>query len=295
MDSHKNGIAGPMQDSTAPGSSLAQIRSKLPSLAASEAQVAKWVLKNADKVIRLSMARVAEECSVSDTTVLRFCRSAGFHGFTEIKISLARDLASPQQIIHDDIAAGDTPIAIANKVFLANIQSLYDTLNVLDENTLNQVVNLLAKAKRILIIGVGTSGPIVQDLYNRLFRLGLDCAAETDSYLQLMRTSLLGPKDVVVAISQSGSSVDPVLTLKEAKRREARTICITGNAKSPLTKYADITLLSVSSERPFEAIASRIAQASIVDAIYVSLSLINIEKTLRNEELIWDSVIPKSI
>ena len=275
--------------------SLARIRSAMPGLPESEAHVARWVLKESDKVVYLSMARIAEACNVSDTTVLRFCRSVGFHGFTDLKISIARDLASPTQLIHDDVLEDDQPMMVARKVFSSNIQALYDTLEVLDEGALNQAVDLLARSNRILIIGVGTSGPIVQDMHNRLFRLGLNCSAETDSYLQLMKTALLGPGDVVVAISQSGSSQDPVLTLKEAKNRGVGTICISGNERSPLTEYADVTLLSVSSERSSEAIASRIAQSTIVDTLYICLSLHDIKDTLRREKLIWDAIIPKSI
>ncbi len=253
------------------------------------------MLKECNKVIHLSMARVAEACGVSDTTVLRFCRSVGFHGFTDLKISLARDLASPTQLIHDEVDENDPPMAVARKVFSSNIQALYDTLEMLDEDALSRAVDLLAKAARILITGVGTSGPVVHDMHNRLFRLGLNCSAETDSYLQLMKAALLSPGDVVVAISQSGASKDPVLTLKEAKRRGAATICITGNERSPLTAYADVTLLSLSSETPSETIASRIAQSTIVDSLYVCLSLRDVRGTLKREKLIWDAIIPKSI
>ena len=60
--------------------SLARIRSKYPTLAASEARVATWVLQQPEKIMRLSMAQVAQACQVSDTTVLRFCRNTGFQG-----------------------------------------------------------------------------------------------------------------------------------------------------------------------------------------------------------------------
>ena len=291
MDSDPTNIRGGLDR----GSALARVRSMLPGLAPSEAQVANWVLRHANRVVYLSMARVAEECEVSDTTVLRFCRSVGFHGYTDLKISLARDLARPSQLIHDDVIQDDLPLTIARKVFSANIQALYDTLEVLDESALNRALDLLADANFILIIGVGTSGPIVHDMHNRFFRLGLNCSAETDSYLQLMKAALLTSKDVIVAISQSGSSQDPVLTLREAKLRGASTICITGNEKSPLTSYADVTLLSVSGESSPEAMASRIAQTTIVDTLYVCLSMRDIKGTIQREKLIWDAIIPKSI
>ena len=273
--------------------SLTRIRSSYPALAASEARVADWVMQQPDKLMHLSMAQVAQACGVSDTTVLRFCRNAGFLGYTDLRLSIARDLVSPTQVIHDDIDAGDAPAVIARKVFLSNIQAMYDTLEVLDEGVLTKAIDLLSHANRILIVGVGTSAPIVQSMYNMLLRLGLNCKAQTDSYLQLMEVALLGPGDLVIAVSQSGTSMDPVLTLKQAKANRASTICITGNAQSPITKYADVTLLSVAREARIEAIASRLAQMSIADALYVIVALNNIDAVVQNERLIWDALLPK--
>ncbi len=280
---------------SSPINSLTRIRSSLPALAAAEARVANWIMQQPERLMRLSMAQVAQACQVSDTTVLRFCRNAGFQGYTDLKLSIARDLTSPTQVIHDDIAMGDSPAMIARKVFLSNIQALYDTLEVLDEEALTKAVDLLTQAACTLIIGVGTSGPIVHSMYNMLIRLGLNCKAQTDSYLQLMEVALMGPGDLVIGISQSGSSTDPVLTLKLAKEVGAWTICITGNAQSPITKYADVTLLSVARELRTEAIASRLAQLSIADALYVILALNHIDTATRNEKLIWDSLLPKMI
>ncbi len=275
--------------------SLARIRSSYPALAASEARVAAWILQQPEKIVHLSMAQVAQACGVSDTTVLRFCRDIGFQGYTDLKLSIARDVVSPMQIIHDDIAEGDGPAVVARKVFMSNIQALYDTLEVLDEAALIKAIDLLTAAKRILIVGVGTSAPIVHSMYNMLMRLGLNCKAQTDSYLQLMEVALLGPGDVVVAISQSGSSIDPVLTVKQAKENGAATICITGNVQSPITEYADVTLVSVDREARIEAIASRLAQVSIADALYVIMALNAIDTATQNEKRIWDALIPKML
>ena len=273
--------------------SLTRIRAKLPTLAASEARVANWVMQQPEKIMNLSMAQVAQACGVSDTTVLRFCRNAGFHGYTDLKLSIARDLTSPTQVIHDDITEDDPPAVIARKVFMSNIQAMYDTLEVLDEQALVQAITLLENARQILIVGVGTSAPIVHGMYNMLMRLGLNCKAQTDSYLQLMEVALLGPGDVVIGVSQSGSSKDPVYTLQQAKANGASTICIAGNAQSPITQYADVTLLSVAREARIEAIASRLAQMSIADALYVIVALKNIDVAVQNEKLIWDALLSK--
>jgi RpiR family carbohydrate utilization transcriptional regulator len=278
-------------------SALARIRSTMLELAPAEREVAQWVLKHPGQVVESSMAQLAEACGVSDTTVLRFCRTAGFQGYTDLKLTLVRDTCNPTQIIHDDIYIDDDPVVVARKVFLSNIQAIRDTLEVLDGEAFTGAVDLLERAKgnQVLIVGVGTSGPFVHAMHNMLFRLSYNCQVETDGYLQLMKVALLGPGDVTVCITQSGSSTDPILTLEQARRNGASTLCITGNAHSPVTEHADITLLSVSSETRAETIASRIAQLTLIDALYVALSLRNLDTAVKNEKQIWDSVIRKTV
>ena len=275
--------------------SLTRIRSRLPNLAVAERQVADWVLTNSDKVVDSSMAQVALACGVSDTTVLRFCRAAGFKGYMDLKLSVARDMASPTQLVHEDIEEGDAPAVVVKKVFLSNIQALYDTLDVLDEGDLEKAVELMLAAERIFVIGVGTSNSIVHEAYNKFFRLGLNCHAQTDAYLQLMEASLMGPETVVIAISQSGSSTDPVITLEEATKHGAKAIVITGHADSPLTNFADVVFLTVSRESRGEAIASRIAQMTIVDALYVVMSLTMLDVSTKNENKIWKAILQKTL
>jgi len=275
--------------------SLSLIRSQLPTLNDSEERVANWALQNPNEIIQLSMAQVAQECDVSDTTVLRFCRNVGFRGYTHLKMMLAQDMARPDQIVHEDVDVADNPATVARKVFMTNIQALRDTLEVMDMETLGRAADMLQNARRILIIGVGTSGPIVLDAHNKFFRLGLNSRAYTDSYLQLMEAALLEAGDVVIGVSQSGSSTDPITTLEQAKKNGASTIVITGNAQSPLTRFADLTFISPSKETRSEVIASRVAQISIIDALYVILALRNLETSVRNERKIWDAVLAKSI
>ncbi len=273
---------------------LARLRSTLPTLPEAERQVADWILQNADAVVRSSMAHIAAACQVSDTTVLRLCRSAGFRGFTDLKLSLARDVASPTQLIHDDIAADDEPPTVARKVFRTNIQALYDTLEMLDDQALIQAVQLLDRARQILLVGVGASAPIAISAYHKFFRLGLPCVWPADAHVQLMQAALLGPEDLVITISHTGETRDPLLILKEAKRHQARTMCLTSNPQSPLTRYADVVLLSVSEETRSDAIASRVAQITLLDALHVILSLQHLEQTIKTEKRILDAIVQKT-
>ncbi|MCX6053367.1 MAG: MurR/RpiR family transcriptional regulator [Chloroflexi bacterium] len=272
----------------------ARIKSRTLALSESERRVAFWVLEHSQEVLYLSMLQIAQECDVSDTTVLRMCRNAGFVGFTDLKLSLAQDMASPNQLIHETIVPADSPLTIIKKVFTANIQALYDTLEGIDESTLVESIHLLENAKRILIAGVGGSSIITQDIYQRLYRLGIPSDAPGDVQLQIMHATLLEPGDLAIVVSYSGNTKDMGLVLFEAKQNGASTLLITGNAKSKLAAQADLLLVSVSHEIRAEPVAARVAQLSLVDSLFILYSFMHMERSLAVEKRIANSVVSKS-
>jgi DNA-binding MurR/RpiR family transcriptional regulator len=146
-----------------------------------------------------------------------------------------------------------------------------------------------------LIIGVGTSGPIVLDAGNKFMRLGLDVHCSVDAHLQMMAAALLAPEDVVLAISHSGSTRDPVETAKVAKEAGAKVICITNNSLSPLTRTADLVLVTASRETRFrqEAMASRLGQTSIIDSLFTLMAVSRPEKSLGNLAKIENVIVAK--
>jgi DNA-binding MurR/RpiR family transcriptional regulator len=243
----------------------------------------------------MTLADVARETGVSDATVLRFCRSIGYHRWLEFKIDLTQSLPNiPEQIL-DEVTEGDSPGQIAKKVFKCSIQALTDTIAVLDEDGFKNALKLITSADRILIIGVGTSGPMANEMHNRFLRLGLNCHVQTDSYIQAMESALLSPKDLLIAISQTGDSEDPLRTTGLAKSKGCSVIVITGNTGSKLTDLADVVLLSVSHETRTETIASRIAQYAIIHALYVGLAMQDVESTIDKENRIWKAMMSRPV
>lgn len=276
-----------------PGPASSRLRSVLPKLSDSERRVALWVLENVEATIRNSMSVIAQATDVSDTTVLRMCRTAGFEGFTDLKFALAQEPRGGRAETASDPEASD--LHAANRLFRAVAQAISDTQGVLNEATFAKALDLIAGARHIVVGGVGGSGIVAQAFYQRCIRLGLRCDAPVDSQLQIMHSALTGPDDLVVAISYSGITSDPVLVLQEARSRGASTLCITGNSASPLARLADVVLVSVSHEQGSEPMAAQIAQMALIDALYSSLVARNAERAQLTEERMVNAILPKSI
>ncbi len=271
--------------------SLARMRAAYPSLPPSERKVVDFILTNFTEVIRMTLAELAQHSGVSDATVVRLCRSLGYNNFLELKIALTRTMDDSSRLIHDDVKEDDSSAAVARKVFQTAIQAVQDTLQVLDEQAFERAVDLLHNAGRILIAGVGTSGPLAHELYNRLIRLHMNCHVHTDIYLQMVEAALMTGQDVVVLISQNGTTAGPIRTAAEARRKGAKIIVITGNSVSELSELADVILLTVSHETRLDTIDSRVAQHALIQALYVALAMRMMNAANESERLIWEALL----
>jgi RpiR family carbohydrate utilization transcriptional regulator len=291
----KSRFSGLQPSPEVPAGTLIRLRGLYPSLKAALRKVADVTLARPELAIYASVNEVAAAAGVSEATVMRLCRLLGFRGFQDFKIALARELVTPLQRLHEEVAEGDDAATIVHKVFHANIAALQDTQAVLDMKAMDAAAKWLLEARLILLIGVGTSGPIVTDASNKFFRLGLVVQAITDAHLMMMAAALLSTRDVLLAVSHSGSTRDTVETAKTAKNAGARVICITNNSLSPLTKTADLVLATASRETRFrqEAMASRLCQTSILDSLYTLIAMARPEAALQKLAKIENVIVTK--
>lgn len=249
---------------------LARIRGAYTTLSKKEKRIADYILKQPERIIHHTINQVADDLDVAESTVFRFCQRVGFKGYQALKIALATDVVAPLQNIHEDISKDDTTIEIAEKIFTSNVKTLEATRQILDMASLDQAAALLLSARRIEFFGSGGSAVIALDAYHKFIRSGLFVTANLESHMQLMSASQLTNEDVAVLISHSGASKDTLDVAKVVNGRGVPTIAITNYAKSPLSKLCDVTLYTVSQETEFrsEALASRIAELSLIDALF---------------------------
>lgn len=251
------------------------ITTRRQELRKSEIKVADYVIGNPQKVVHYSISELADNADVSEPTVIRFCRRIGFRGYQDFKIALAQSVVPRIKNIHEAIGESDNAQTLAVKIFQANVEAIQDSLQSLDFSALEQTIEACTTAGTIVFFGLGGSASVAMDAYHKFFRLGIPCNWYEDTHMQAMGASMLGPDDVVIAVSHSGSSKDIVEAIEIANEAGALTVAITSHVKSPVSRAARI-LLSVSTTETsyrFEPMASRIAHLSVIDTIAVGVSM----------------------
>jgi RpiR family carbohydrate utilization transcriptional regulator len=267
-----------------PGGMLSRIRVVLESLNRAERRVADIVLEQPAEVVHLTIAELSALAGVSEGTVVRFCNSVGCRGYQALKLALAGDLAQAASVLQADITPSDGSDAglVAQKIFASDILALQDTLRLLDPPALTRAVKAIEGASELAFFAVGSSHAVAYDAAGRFLRIGMRAHAEQDAHFQLVIATLLPSSAVAIAISHSGVSREPVECLALARARRATTIAVTARHPSPLTEHADIVLLTMSTETRYreEAMASRIAQLSLLDSLYMSVAIRRPESAL---------------
>lgn len=256
-----------------PRSARASIGLYYEKLSPAEKLVADYVLENAENVVYMSLEKIAEAVNVSDVTVLRFARSAGFKGFPEFKMGLLVDFIAPVRTISLEIDSDDDAGLIVKKVYEQNAQILLDTASLISEQAFQDVVDLLAGASNIYLFAIGTSVPLVYSFHNLLIRLGLKVALVTDSYIQIVQAAVLGPEDVVVVVSRAGIPVTHPILFRAVKRSGAKIISITTDPKKPYAKYTNHELLIPSRENINVSPPASPSMLVVFEALYTALLL----------------------
>jgi len=260
-----------------------KIKSIYQNLSEAEKKVADYIFENAEAVPFQTIYEVAGRVKVSVASVSRFTRMLGYARFNDFKIEIAKDSSSSVRDIFKAITPDDSDEEIVRKVFRSNIQSIEDTLKILEFSDLVEVAKIIIKTRRLVFFGIGGSGNVAQDAALRFSHLDIQAEAYIDPLYIIIQAERLKKGEVAFGISHSGRTEITCEALQLAGERGAVTCGISNYLKSPLSNYVRYLFCTSFPEDQVKvaALSSRIAQLCVIDALYLLAA--------RNMKIIWDT------
>ena len=252
---------------------LREIKIALPDLRKSEVKVAEFILNKPSAIIELTTAQASNEIGVSEPTLIRFCKAVNFDGFQKFKLTLAQQLAADDYFNSYEIDPEDSIQELTEKVFDSTISEILNVRSQLDQNTLEEAIETLANAKRVEFYAFGGSAPVAMDGQHKFFRLKISSSYISDPHLQFMSANSLEKNDVVVAISQSGTTAALIDSVKIVRKNGVKVIGIMpGN--TPLANICDFPLtINVGVDnRISKPVTSRIAYTAVIDVLTMGVA-----------------------
>ena len=252
---------------------LRQIENSLPDLRKSEKLVGEFVLQDPKSVITMKTAEASKAIGISEPTLIRFCKALGFSGYQEFKINLSQQLAADDYFVMYEIEEDDSIHELCEKVFDTTISEILNVRSQINQNILEESIETLANANRVEFYAFGGSTPVAMDAQHKFFRLKIPSSFITDPHIQFMSANSLNENDVVVAISQSGTTSALVNSVKILRKAGVKVIGIMpGN--TPLANICNypLTINVGENNRISKPNTSRIAYTAVIDVLTMGVA-----------------------
>lgn len=210
---------------------IPHIESVYSSLTPLEKNIAKFFIKGPD-IKDLSSKSVAARLFVSESSLSRFAKKCGFHGYREFIYNFEQ--GQPKVYTHESIQANDV---------LNVYQALLDkTYSLVDEKQMERIADQFLQKKRIYIYGQGSSAMACYEMKLRLLQIGINMDIISDLHAMKLNYLLLDSDCLVIGITRSDQS-ELFDALHRAKQQGASTILLTSHQDSSYYEFSDEVLL----------------------------------------------------
>ena len=230
-------------------------------------RIADSVLEHPDQVLASNIHQLGRELEIAESSIVRFCKALGYSGFSELKLMLAKYGRQSSKIIFENLKDG-SPEAVSREIFSLSIETLQIAAEQLDFSAIQKAADMLNRAGRIVICGVGASASVAESFAAHLLRIGIAAEASTDGELMQMTARGADARTLFVAITKSGRNLPLVRAFELAKARGAMTVCLTGFEQTPIERFCDVRIVHYCPSTIL--MSSRIVQSTIIDCLCIN-------------------------
>lgn len=269
------------------------IQQKYDDFSKGQKLIANYIVNHYDKAAYVTAAKLGDIVGVSESTVVRFAIELGFDGYPKLQKVLQEliksKLTSVQRIEVSSNRINEDNIL--KSVLQSDMDKIKITLEHVNHDDFNEIVETILNAKRIFILGVRSSATLASFLgfyFNLIFdnvRL-VHTTSVSEMFEQIIRAQA---GDVVIGISYPRYSKRTIKAMQFAKDQGAKTIALTDSIESPVAQSADMSLFARSDMASF--VDSLVAPLSLINALIVAIGMRRkneVYNTFERLEKIWD-------
>ena len=212
-------------------------------------QVAAYALEHPNDIGLETLAVIAKRCKVQPSTIVRFAKTFGYDGASEMQklfrdefLSLAPSPSYADRIRQFNERAGDvasqSPSELLREFTDGNIAALQHLNQTTRQADLERGVRLIAEAESVYLVGLRRSFPVAAYLAYAL-RHADKRAYLVDGLAGMMveQSSMLGPKDLLIATSfrpyaqQTATSSTSAARARRPRHRDQRQPALADRAQ----------------------------------------------------------------
>ncbi|HKJ27791.1 MAG TPA: MurR/RpiR family transcriptional regulator [Anaerolineales bacterium] len=219
------------------------IRENRQKLSKSFSRLADYILDNYVQAALMTATELAHQVDVDAATVVRFAQRLGYSGFPELQDEIKSKVKNELLVKPKQVKESDTFTSVVDSTMQRMNQALEQVRKLLDVDALHQIVEMIGKARRIIIISDGLGQVGAYNLLNLLEPGGFLVSVVQPGVVDLARTvSTAMAEDLVLAIDVSGGAPYIARALAEASGSSVSTAAIVGAASYTSALEAEVVV-----------------------------------------------------
>ena len=166
-------------------------------------KIAQYIVEHYDKAVFMTASKLGESVGVSESTVVRFASAMGYEGYPQLQRAL-QELVSHRLTANQRVEMSNEidPHAVLSHVLKSDIQNLHETMEGLENEVFEDVVQRILQARSIYVMGLRSAAPLAEFMgyyLNYIFdSVHLVSSGSTDVFEEI---SYLREGDVLIGIS----------------------------------------------------------------------------------------------
>ncbi|MBS7576071.1 MULTISPECIES: MurR/RpiR family transcriptional regulator [unclassified Enterococcus] len=205
-----------------------------------------YIQNNITEIPNLSIIKLSELANVSTSTIVRTMKKKGYEGFTDFKYYLKDEHST--NINLSNVEKNDSEI---KKSILKNEEEVIKTLNMLNTGVIEDAIQKIKNAKRIIIFARAFSELIAEEMKIKFQLINKYCELHTDPNIIKIMSKHLKKTDMVIFVSLNGETKELISAAKNCYEKEIGTLLITTNEESSLVNLCELSLVGFKSEISF--------------------------------------------
>ncbi|WP_369818498.1 MurR/RpiR family transcriptional regulator [Phenylobacterium sp. Root700] len=257
----------------------AAILERYDSLSKRLQQIARYVLDEPNELALETLAVIAERSGVQPSAIVRFAKSFGFDGATQMQRLFRDGLLSGHAVLGYgervrnftravDKRTGGGAGELLSEFVEGNTLALQSLSQTVADADLTAAVRLIEAAESVYVVGFRRAFPVSSYLAYSLQQAGKRTVfVDGVAGLARQQVQTIGPKDLMVAVSYHPYADETVHAVETAVSRGAKVLSLSDSLVSPIAQPADVTLQVRESEiRAFRSLSASIclAQALVI-------------------------------
>jgi DNA-binding MurR/RpiR family transcriptional regulator len=253
-----------------------------PNLSTSRKRLIREILDHPEDTYFLSSRALAKRYDLDPTTIVRTVQALGYKRYGEFAADLRAHFvtritpyALMKSAVRDKRSVADN-IEHTLEMDLHNLNALRSRLDV---KQVLEIAKHIDRARRILVVGIDFAAALSNLLAYGLVSIGYDAESPVGSAGNLhQKILLLGPKDLLIAISFGRCLQDTVESVIRARESGVSTFGLTDSEKSPIARFCDSSWITSITGPSFHG--SYVAVVSAINALLVACSRLHPQRSL---------------